>query len=722
MTPAARATRSVGGKAWHRQLSTIARAVALAVMVEAAISGFGAHAGSLRQRAEIAFWVVGLWALPALGSTLLLTALAALALGDVSFPSALARALRQEPQRRALLLGVLGSSLLFGGVFALSRFGASFHDVELAAASVAALSVALTALLGVGLRALWRWLARPEASKSQASFVAVGVILVSCVVVGSVLNQCRAGLEQLDPGLLGLPLALLAGIAGSSLDLPRRLRLALLAGLASIGLAAWLGFLAAGERAAVAASRYGVWSRLLVSGLQRVSDFDHDGYSSLLGGGDCAPFDAQVHPGAVEVPGDGVDNNCVGGDAARAAPPHRPVWTASAHADPRKLNVVVVTIEALRHDHASFLGALRDTTPTLRELGPRCLVFERMYSAASFTRLSIASLFSSLAPSEIDWLPQDASKRMRHIGPRTPWLPELLEQHGYETIAVLTDFSAFTPQENAGFERGFTHYDVSTSLEYRGGTMWGFPAATQVDKALGYVRAARRPFLLWLHLFEPHYRYEQPPGAPVFGQDDKARYDAEIWHADHELGRLLSGLRSLGVWDDTLLFVSGDHGEAFGEHGDRWHGTSLFEPQVRPAALLRIPGVSGRRVDSAVTFTDIAPTLARILGDRQSFDQLRGRSLAPLIHHPDLPPGEDGFVIETFSVEDGHAHQAAWIAYPLKLIYQQQSGRFTLFDLERDPGELAPIEPDSDPRALPLMRELSLYLERTHPAAVTRTP
>jgi len=343
-------------------------------------------------------------------------------------------------------------------------------------------------------------------------------------------------------------------------------------------------------------------------------------------------------------------------------------------------------------------------------------VFERMYSAAPLTRLAVASLFSSYAPSEIDWVAQPPEKRMRRIGPKTPWLPELLRARGYETIAVLSDFSAFTPQEDAGFERGFQHYDISTKLEYRGGTMSGFPAAEQVDKALAYAEHASQPFLLWLHLFEPHYRYEQPPDAPVFGRDEQARYDAEIWHADHQLGRFIEGLRRLRLWDHTLLLVTGDHGEAFGEHGDRWHGSNLHDPQLRPAALLRVPGVNGKRVEASVTFTDLAPTLARLLGDRQTFDQLRGRSLAPLMHHDQLPSDDKGFVAETFSVDDGHAYQAAWIAYPLKLIYVETARTFSLFDLAADPEERAPLDPSRDPRAAPLLRELTGYLERARAA------
>jgi arylsulfatase A-like enzyme len=308
---------------------------------------------------------------------------------------------------------------------------------------------------------------------------------------------------------------------------------------------------------------------------------------------------------------------------------------------------------------------------------------------------------------------------MRRIGLKTPWLPELLSARGYQTIAVLTDFAAFTERESAGFERGFQRYDVSTQLKYKGGTLWGFPAAEQVDKAIGYAQAARRPFLLWLHLFEPHYTYEQPPDAPRFGADERARYDAEIWHVDHQLGRLISALKEQGVWEKTLLLVSGDHGEAFGEHDDRWHGTNLHDPQLRPAALLRVPGLVGKRISDAVTFTDLAPTLTRLLGDKQSFEQLRGRSLTPLLHRGKLAPDAGSVLAESFSVDDGHAYQAALIAYPLKLIYVEEQRRFSAFDLSRDPRERQPFDPSGDPRAEPLLRELIGYLERARPRSLS---
>ena len=687
-------------RAFGSQLAVTAVALGAFALAEgivcAARSGLGAAVACL-----------GLWAAPlALAAVISAWLLAALC-DDGAAVHALGDVWRRRSARDAGLAASTVVALLAAWVFWGSRAVSAFHNRELAAGLLASSTAALAVVLG---------LVAFVVGGGKSRGLLWGALLVHAVVGAWMVWECRGGLVQLDPRLLAAPGAsVLAFVLADRSEMVRSHARAVLVGVFGVLLpcAAWLVLAPSSSFAPLASG--GAWSRPLIGALQRASDFDGDGYSSWLGGGDCAPLDAAIHPRAAEIAGDGVDNNCIGGDGGKASAPQRPIWGASAHGAPPTLNLVVVTIETLRRDHASFIAAARDTTPNLRGLASSSLVFERMYSAAPYTRLALASLFSSYAPSEIDWQLLEPEKHMRHIAPSTPWLPELLRARGYETIAVLADFSAFTAQENIGFERGFRHYDTSTPLEYRGGTMRGFPAATQVDKALEHVRRAPRPFMLWLHLFEPHYRYEQPPGAPLFGGDEKSRYDAEIWHVDHELGRLFGGLRELGVWDSTVLFVSGDHGEAFGEHDDRWHGTNLFDPQLRPAALLRVPGISGKRVSASVTFTDVAPTLARIIGDRQAFDQLRGRSLAPLMHHSALPESQRGFVAETFNIEDGRAYQAALVAGSLKLIYTEQGQRFALFDLALDPREARAIDPGSDPRAAPLMAELIAYLERARP-------
>jgi arylsulfatase A-like enzyme len=697
----------VFGRAFVVQLAVVSVATASGVLCEALLCGVRLFSVAPLD----AVLCVGLWLPAAALLSVGLAACLAAACDEESCAAVLARAWREHRQASAAVL--LASSVFAALVFALARAVLRFHNTELAAALVTGVVLllgALSCLLGSVL------------ARSKASWLPGLGVGISVAVLGGIAFAARSGLAQLDPRLAAPPLTFLIAFAladrASSVRVHARCTSRALAGG---GLALWALFLAiSGPPTPGRLASSGAWTPLWIALAQRTTDFDADGYSSLLGAGDCAPFDAAVHPGALELVGDGIDNNCIGGDSGKAAEPRRPSWGAAAHGAITNLNVVVITIETLRHDHASFIRAEHDTTPELKQLAAESLVFEHMYSAAPHTRLALASLWSSQAPSEIEWLPQAAEKRMRRIGQKTPWLPELLAARGYDTIAVLTDFAAFTEQESANFQRGFRRYDVSTPLQYRGGTMWGFPAAEQTDKAIAYVREARRPFLLWLHLFEPHYTYEQPPDAPRFGTDERARYDAEIWHVDHQIGRLVAALKEQGAWDKTVLLVTGDHGEAFGEHDDRWHGTNLHDPQLRPAALLRVPGLTGKRVRDAVTFTDLAPTITRLLGDRQSFDKLYGRSLTPLLHRAQLPPDAGSIVAESFSVDDGHAYQAALIALPLKLIYVEAGRRFNLYDLQADPGERRPLDPASDPRGRALQQELVGYLERARPSQLRK--
>ena len=608
-----------------------------------------------------------------------------------------------EDHRR---VDVVAASLLVGPIYFLVLYrGAlgtakSFHNLDLAAFQFAVVALVALAVCWV----LWLLLnlaVRRIRAAFERQWLGTAIVLTPGALLSAgalvwALVENAPGLGQLDGWLFVAAGAALLVLVVMSLvvrrtERGRRLFVWVGASLAVLGIAGGLlvGFLA--PRVPGTIARNGSWSRMIVKTMRIATDFDGDGYSAWFGGGDCRPLDAEVHPGAPEIPGDSIDNNCIGGDAGKLATVKRPKWHAIPAAIPTRMNLVVVTIETLRADRVSFLGYEKKTTPKLDEIAESSVVFRRTYSASSLTRLALPALLSSYGPSEIRWKRQPRRKQMQRIRSSTPWLPEELKRAGYTTIAIHTNFRAFTKTESAGFDRGFKHYDTKTKLRYLGGTMRGFPGGAQIDKAIEYVdKYWDGPFFLWVHLVEPHFQYEAPEGAPDFGADEQGLYDAEIWGADRQVGRLAAHLRKKNLFDRTIFLVAGDHGEEFSEHGKRFHGSNLYEPQIRTAALMRVPGIGGRQIDRPVVFQDFAPTLLNLLRIQRSFRKMRGRNLTPLLLDGDLE--ETHFVVELFRVDNHRNYQAAVVNWPYKLVYVEDGHALELYNVEKDPEEKDPIE------------------------------
>lgn len=503
----------------------------------------------------------------------------------------------------------------------------------------------------------WRPLASPF-----APFVAVAVIAAIAIAVVVKLNWETAKLLPLRaPAVAAFALLMVAACYRPAawlvvLDelLVRKVRIAVWIAFPVLMFAIVLG-LGASHGAMRATTAFTGLGGPISHALRTALDFDRDGYSSFLGGGDCAPFDRSVHPGATDVPDDGIDQNCVGGDATSKRDPIDTHFVPPPAAA-KDANILLITIDTTRADHLHMYGYARETTPELDKLAKDGTVFEQGWAHAPSTRYSMPAIMTGRLPLEVHygpgWWPS--------LAPEATTIAERLQPLGFHTGAI-TNYEYFDRSKH--FDQGFAEYDNENARLHVnvGGpdNSHGSSSQQQTDKALAFVaRHQNEKWMLWVHYYDPHYAYE-PHAEKSFGSDDQALYDGEIWFTDHHIGRLLDDLRAKGLYDKTIVVVTGDHGEGFGEHpiqpdGGQKHGYHLYTEDTKVPLLVKVPGMAPRRTKTPGSHIDIMPTLVDLAGGQTDSDMM-GRSLVDVIGGADLPRT----IIQELSYENNNEQRGA---------------------------------------------------------------
>jgi choline-sulfatase len=342
-------------------------------------------------------------------------------------------------------------------------------------------------------------------------------------------------------------------------------------------------------------------------------------------------------------------------------------------------NVVLITIDTLRADHLGAYGHTKARTPVMDALAAGGVVFDRAYAASPVTLPSHATLLTGRYP------PGHGSRdNGLRVSPGAPTLATELRTRGFRTAAFV---AAFPLDHQFGLNRGFEVYGDHLPRGPDGRIANERPASQVVDDAIAWLRSIAPPgpsappalpaFFLWVHLFEPHAPY----GDPSTGRPALDRYDDEIATVDREIGRLLGALGP--ARGETLIVAAGDHGEAFGEHGEYAHSIFIYDTTLRVPLMISGPGIAaGVRVPEAVTLADVAPTVMRLAGGRLS--DVDGVDLSPAFGGAALPRRE--LYAESFAplLEFGWAPLRSIRSGPWKLI---AAPRPELFDIEKDPGE-----------------------------------
>jgi arylsulfatase A-like enzyme len=420
------------------------------------------------------------------------------------------------------------------------------------------------------------------------------------------------------------------------------------------------------------------------------------------------------------------------------------------------INVLLITIDCLRPDHMSVYGYKRPTTPHLDALANKGVSFTQVISQGPCTEVSFPAMFSSTYPGMFGGFPR--------LSPQRRLLAEMLREAGYRTVALGSN-PHLSP--TYGYDRGFEIFDsnlvpwiqsrqnrllqhLNRFFNVARGLLPYLPASTLTAKAVRFLRRrpAAGPWFLWLHYMDVHEPYcpprrhaarfqstEQPklsnqaiwkkalsrPGE--ISENERQHlidlYDAEINFVDEQIGQLLTHLQQLDSLDSTLVIVTADHGEEFGEHGQFSHRFKLYDELLWVPLIMRLPlgkvprrwarspdrsPPAGQVVTAQVRLLDLVPTILDLLNvDNGPFE---GTSLLPLVEGRDETPR---IAISETQPKTGlySIRQAGW-----KLILNVDTGMVELYNLQEDPREKANCTKTAPLIASNLEAQLRSHLQR----------
>jgi arylsulfatase A-like enzyme/Tfp pilus assembly protein PilF len=384
-------------------------------------------------------------------------------------------------------------------------------------------------------------------------------------------------------------------------------------------------------------------------------------------------------------------------------------------------NIILITLDTTRADRMGFLGSERGLTPNLDALAKQSIVFTRAYAQVPLTTPSHAALLTGTYP-QFSHL-EDLGALLR---PELPYLPDLLHHHGYHTAAFLGAYILDPAATAPGFQRGFDVYDANFHQRKPGEDRYKSVerrAEDVANRALGWLsRHQQRPFFIWLHFYDAHDPYDPPE--PFKTHYASALYDGEIAYTDSIVGSFVEVLGKHGLYQNSVIAIAADHGEAFGEHGEERHGMFLYDETIHVPLLLKLPAerLGGKRVEERVALAEVAPTLLEAAGVSAP-GTMQAHSLFPLIDAAKIDVaksaigGEGKGPERPVYSETNYAHRAfGWSELRSwrtgKYLYVQ-APKQELYDQSSDPDTVKNLAPAAKAVADTLESQLADFQQKT---------
>lgn len=340
-------------------------------------------------------------------------------------------------------------------------------------------------------------------------------------------------------------------------------------------------------------------------------------------------------------------------------------------------NLIWIMVDALRADHLPMYGYGRNTSPHLKKLTNKSLLFLRHYTQGTGTPTSL--------PAQMTGCYYSTVFNMGGIN-KMETLAEIVGRNGYSTWALVQEWDLKPLKENWNLDKmakeeewqGAIFEKIQTSPLYQ-----MYPAHEITEKAIEWIKGREKdkPFFLFLFYYEPHHPYEKHPDFD-YGNSAEDMYDSEIAYTDKHINKVLEYLWSDGLHRNTVIVLTADHGDEFGQHGGWGHGPKLYDAIIHVPLIMYIPDVKPMVIDIPVQSIDICSSLVELL-DLNTDSQFDGSSFLPYIagFKPPYTPWVFSEAIER------HSQRVCLIHYPWKLMYHISDAYFTLYNVSDDPEE-----------------------------------
>ncbi len=406
---------------------------------------------------------------------------------------------------------------------------------------------------------------------------------------------------------------------------------------------------------------------------------------------------------------------CLAATAMGAANP--PVAAkAAAHPASHPPNILLITLDTTRADRMGFLGSDRGLTPNLDALARQSAVFTRAYAQFPLTPASHATILTGTYPQF-----HHVNEFRVELADDLPYAPAILKAHGYHTAAIIGSIILEPrPPYAPGFDRGFDTYDAAFHNEGPGEDRYSTVqrrGSEVVARALAWLsKHPSGPFFLWVHLYDAHDPYDPPE--PYKSKYASQPYDGTIAYEDEVVGKFMRELKSRGLYDNTIMAVTADHGESLGAHGEDTHGIFLYDETIRVPLVIKLPRPSASpiQIENRVELVDVLPTILQAAAIAVP-GEVQGHSLLGLMTAKSAANPADAWTDRPAYAESDYPHnEFHWSALQSlrtgKYLYVQAPRR-ELYDELADPTAEHNLAPQSSAVADTLAGQLSTFRQKT---------